>query len=101
MRCLLAVLAVPVSFACAAPSKATPPERQKVTNQDRQSEQSEDEPLHAPPPGYGNKVVQDEHARPERQARDDAGDCRVPRAEDTEDGPVEAECAPASTTTVY
>jgi hypothetical protein len=102
MRLFPVVLAtLPLGFACAAPSKATPPERQKVTTRDRESEREQDEKLKAPPPSYGNKVVRDGRERPEAQARDEVDECRVPEAKGVADGPTETECAPAPTTTVY
>lgn len=97
MRCLLVLLVLPL--ACAAPSKAAPPERPKVTTREREKEEAE--PLKAPPPSYGNKVVSDERDRSKEHARDTEDECRLPETTEREDGPSEAECAPAPTTTVY
>jgi hypothetical protein len=96
MRCLLVLLVLPL--ACAAPSKAAPPERPKVTTREREKEA---EPLKAPPPSYGNKVVSDERDGSREHARDTVDECRLSETTEREDGPSEAECAPAPTTTVY
>jgi hypothetical protein len=101
MRSILFLSTLPFWFACATPSKATLPERQKITNQDRDRARDDEGPLKAPPPSYGNKVVEGEKEKPETEARDEVDDCRVPDAKGGSEGPTETECNPTPTTTMY
>jgi hypothetical protein len=62
-----------------APKQGAEPAREPVTKKDPESE-SEQEPVEAPPPGYGNKVVETDPEEPEQHASDRPdGQCRVPK----------------------
>lgn len=82
--------------ACAAPAKNPPKAEQKLSKKDER--RGEEEPIVAPPPRYGNKVVKDDRPQPETHAKDEGAECRIREAGAEEDeGVSPTECQPTRT----